>query len=754
MRKITLFLSLCLAFVGITATAQTEEETVVTELSALQNGKAYWLQSGRDNANRYLVYNINNGQRYLKSNYGTGLTNWTKDDNDCWKFAIYKSTSGKYYIYNLAAGMFIGYSSDNNAPVPLVPYPTNDIKIEKISTVNGYPFVLSTDGNGLINLASVGSHGVVNWAAGKQHLNDGGNAMKFIEAGDLTEAVQNTIKTRVEAAEAGIALTPGTRYNVKVSGAYLSNRPDDNSINQLKAFTNAANSKAGKAVLQLEATNLNYVYKIKYQQNQLNEEYTYLVYSAATGDNESGVQVLTSDNQQFATNDKWYFSPTSDGNTFKISPYHEGAHWNLWGGSAPAKIGLWGNESQANNVVFEAADITAEQAATALTGYLTEYINSADFSKWTSNGQVGYAPASAVNTAKADAAKASSLYECIKILNESNYAVRPEAGKYYTIRNAKVEGEYLVENYDLLQDNNYSLFCTTLGNNTTPSLWKFEEMTEAGKTNLYHIKNVNSGLYMSKSAWDYAMRLLPAEGEIGEFNIFAKKWVDVDYALNIWDPTHDGTVKVENDGTIKTWKATNCENVFFIEEATEIPVSISAVGYATLNLPFAVEIAEGVTAHTAAEGDTEVTLTEISGTVIPANTPVILTGNEGNYKFTINYDNTDAALTTALSGTTVPETIAEGATAYILKNGSKGVGMYLVNSDTDRTIPANKAYLGSTQAAAEVKRFALGGEATGIEGITAGDKAADIYYDLNGRRVLYPAHGVFVKSNGQKVLVK
>ena len=30
----------------------------------------------------------------------------------------------------------------------------------------------------------------------------------------------------------------------------------------------------------------------------------------------------------------------------------------------------------------------------------------------------------------------------------------------------------------------------------------------------------------------------------------------------------------------------------------------------------------------------------------------------------------------------------------------------------------------------------------------------EVYYDLNGRRVLYPTHGIYVKGNGQKVFIK
>jgi len=753
MRKITFFLSLFLAFAGITATAQPSTTgTAISDLASLSNSKAYWIKSGRGDG-KYLLFNASQAPNYLASNWGSGYTNLTLDDNNCWKFAIYKSANtGKYYIYNLGAQKFVSYASANNANIPLVEYPTNDIEIRVTSKVAGHPFMLSTDRHGALNVAGQGNYGVVTWAGGYNDLNDTGNAFSFIEVTDLSQEVQNTIATRVAQAEGTPTIATDTRYNVKVTGKYLSNMPFSDNYNCLMAGEDVSNS--GKAVVMLEkVTSFSNVYKIKYQQNQLQEEYKYLVHDNASGESTTGMQVLTEKNQTLAANDQWYLSPMADGMTFRIRPFKGGKCWNYWGGSnqTSAHIGLWGDVGGANDVVFEVADASVADAAAALETYRENYINGVKLS-W--NGTTfGYAPASAIEPARAAAAQTSSLYECARAFDEHKYAILPKADKFYQIKNAKVDGEVLLENYDLLQEGNYSLYSSSLGANVVPALWQFEKMTEVGKTDLFHIKNVNSDLYMSKCAWLYNMRLLPANGEIGEFDFVAKKWVDVDNAVNLWDPTHDGTVKVENDNTVMTWKETGCENVFFITEVTEIPVTISAAEYATLNLPFAVKMNADVKAYTVADGNGEVTLTEITEAFIPANTPVILSASAGTYNFEIDYANNDAApLETALTGTTVPETLAADATVYILKNGTQGVGLYRVNSTTDRTIAANKAYLVSTTANA-VKMFSLGGDVTGIQSVEAA-KQANVYYDLQGRRVLSPANGVYVKGNGQKVFIK
>lgn len=50
--------------------------------------------------------------------------------------------------------------------------------------------------------------------------------------------------------------------------------------------------------------------------------------------------------------------------------------------------------------------------------------------------------------------------------------------------------------------------------------------------------------------------------------------------------------------------------------------------------------------------------------------------------------------------------------------------------------------------------FSFGNEVTGIDNVNATAPAAKKYYDLQGRRVLYPAKGIFVTEDGQKVLFK
>ena len=107
-----------------------------------------------------------------------------------------------------------------------------------------------------------------------------------------------------------------------------------------------------------------------------------------------------------------------------------------------------------------------------------------------------------------------------------------------------------------------------------------------------------------------------------------------------------------------------------------------------------------------------------------------------------------------MSGTLTKQTVGTAGEVYILAANAAGeAAMLQVTDENDRTLPANKAYLGSADGTAAVKAFSFG-PATGIGNVPTAAGADEVFYDLRGRRVFYPAHGVFVKGNGQKVYIK
>ena len=388
--------------------------------------------------------------------------------------------------------------------------------------------------------------------------------------------------------------------------------------------------------------------------------------------------------------------------------------------------------------------------------------------------KTAYEALTAANNIEAKASKAKALSDATSASTESN--VTPEAGKYYTIQCArgKRNGVYFYENYgDTQSTQGYNALQTssTLDANILPFLWQFEQLTDENKTDRYYIRPANSKNYLSNTVeTSYWLRIIPEDNteknvKRGEYYLnTASNKVDTPFAVAITDKaskkaTGENVISVRNeDFHVVAWDGGNdgSSNNFRIVEVTTIPVNITSAGYATLNLPMAVNIPTDVKAYTGQKEGNELKLTAITTGIIPAETPVVIEGAEGTHNFDINYDNTAPIANNGLNGTLIPTAIDNDATAYVLGNGSKGIAFYKVTSETDRTIGANKAYAGSTtvEATANVLIFNFSDITTGINNAATSQGNDNNYYDLNGRRVLYPAHGIFVKENGQKVFIK
>ncbi|MBQ7471533.1 MAG: hypothetical protein IJS97_03815 [Prevotella sp.] len=197
---------------------------------------------------------------------------------------------------------------------------------------------------------------------------------------------------------------------------------------------------------------------------------------------------------------------------------------------------------------------------------------------------------------------------------------------------------------------------------------------------------------------------------------------------------------------------------FNIEEVESLPVTVSAVGYATFYAPVAVTIPEGVKAYTGKKNDKYgaryLTMAEVEG-VIPANTGVILEAEAGAYDFEITTAE-DFDGENALQGVTAAQTYDDELVLGIDNENPDVVGFFRLNKTVSTVLPAFKAYLPSdfVEAGARVL-IDWTGETTGIETIGQLDNLRfnKGIYDLQGRRVSNPQHGLYI-MNGKKVVIK
>lgn len=199
---------------------------------------------------------------------------------------------------------------------------------------------------------------------------------------------------------------------------------------------------------------------------------------------------------------------------------------------------------------------------------------------------------------------------------------------------------------------------------------------------------------------------------------------------------------------------------WFFEEVTDFagqPVNFAAStdnnNYATLNLPYASKLPEGVTAYKAGEVvDNDLNITEYknAGDVLPANTPVLLTADAAGEK-TFAPAPYAVAEATGFQGTLSAKAVTD-ANVYILsKNGGETVKFFALD-ENNNTINANKAYLVVPAAVgAQALNFNFGNNITGIQNTAVeGVNANAPLFDLSGRRVVKAVKGGIYIQNGKK----
>lgn len=400
---------------------------------------------------------------------------------------------------------------------------------------------------------------------------------------------------------------------------------------------------------------------------------------------------------------------------------------------------------------------------------------------------------------QSSAAAATTLADLLECGDKLGSEVNPEETAYYLIRNVSRGAvgtnddmnKYLSSEYvfcdkegNLLDQvgtvkNDRNVKRTKDGAALLPRLWKFERASEEGK---YYLLNVNAGHYAA----------FVTVAKLGKFEFSLEKPQETNgvFYIHATDTKFNSDKKVINDNTtmflmgindvyvnaqndmpaakddkgyseVAGWNTqTDAGNYWQFIKVTEVPLTIKANDYTTLCLPFNVKLPENsaVKAYYASQATGNVLkLTEITG-IIPANEGVLLQNTNkseaANINLTITPEETTTLTGNQLRGVTAKR---EGYTPkqnYVLAIGNKGIGFYKANFTA---IPANKAYLPSeniTNAQGVMMAFSFGNEVTGIDNVNTAAPAAKKYYDLQGRRVLYPAKGIFVTEDGQKVLFK
>ena len=376
-------------------------------------------------------------------------------------------------------------------------------------------------------------------------------------------------------------------------------------------------------------------------------------------------------------------------------------------------------------------------------------------------GELGYYTEDAYTTLETAKNSWTTTGTYNKVANNVNSAistfkssiVMPEDGKVYRIYAKWADGTkvYAVNNGSTTTKN--SKYYTS-GSKTMPTdnkgLWIVQKV--GGNYNFASAVANSLFTYVQGANGNNAqiVNIIPSAGkELGQFCLGANK-ANVHIVMNSDASKLDQLTDSYTDSG--TWSTQWCfeEVTEFAGQPVNFAASTDSKNYATLNLPYASTLPEGVTAYTATVEGTTVNLTEYktAGSVLPANTPVLLTATTDGEK-TFAPAPYVAAEGTGFKGTLAATAVTD-ANVYILSMGSGKTVKFFALDETNNTINANKAYLVVPGGKAQALNFNFG-NTTGIQNATVeGVNANAPLFDLSGRRVVKAVKGGIYIQNGKK----
>ncbi|MBP3775812.1 MAG: InlB B-repeat-containing protein [Prevotella sp.] len=200
-------------------------------------------------------------------------------------------------------------------------------------------------------------------------------------------------------------------------------------------------------------------------------------------------------------------------------------------------------------------------------------------------------------------------------------------------------------------------------------------------------------------------------------------------------------------------------NVPFQEIAFNFPavattsVSVSSYEWATFCSDYALDFTGSDVKAYIVTGEEGNAITKEEVTSVAAGTPLLLNASEGNHDITVAASGTDYSSTNKLQrgADAAVSKPAEGSAWVLGVEDEKAMFQYI--DGTPATVSTDKAYLLlESTTPTEARSLFLDDDVTGIKNIKVGSED-NIYYDLQGRRVLYPTKGLYI-VNGKKVILK
>ena len=359
---------------------------------------------------------------------------------------------------------------------------------------------------------------------------------------------------------------------------------------------------------------------------------------------------------------------------------------------------------------------------------------------------VGSVDASSLNAVAEliEAYKAAPSYETYEAIN-AGIANMPrlevEAGKWYRIRNSARSNATLYLNPEA------SRVSTATSNvNNANQLFSF---VPTGNAKEYYLYNGNYQYMLGPLGNNETQPIVTTD------NAAAGKWKIESTTTGLSSivcqnktGSNTGLHLAGDNVRLVPWTNNAEASLWYIEPVEEFDVTINE--YAAVCMPFAMTLPEGVVAYVAGEakdvdGVTVAPLTEYGSGVVAAGVPVILAAENGTYAIGVGGEAAAFEGENMLGGVLKSASVSS-ANLYKLNSGK-----FVKRTASNGTITANTAYYTADSEATSIELQK--GEATSIAGVATEDSQVK-FYDLKGNRVENPVRGIYVTSEGTKVLVK
>ena len=189
-----------------------------------------------------------------------------------------------------------------------------------------------------------------------------------------------------------------------------------------------------------------------------------------------------------------------------------------------------------------------------------------------------------------------------------------------------------------------------------------------------------------------------------------------------------------------------------------VVIEVGSYGWATFTSEKALDFTDSAIKAYIVTGASGTTITKSEALkTVPAYTPLLLNAPTAKYAIpAIASSTTDVSANLLRRGAGelgIKANDNDGYNYVLVGNGTKVEFQRIVGEDPVN-VPENKAILAlkSDPGVSGARSLNLDGDVTAIKNIKVGTED-NIYYDLQGRRVLYPTKGLYI-VNGKKVIIK